>query len=237
MDLKSLTRNAGVVKKDLSKLGNGSIMTAKGCSIYIPSRYREKQFATFNRDIYILGIFAIRVGKYYSVNNVIAKMKVLPDLVNEVTIDDDEYTELVFDPGSIVIASTALVKDDKLPYYVYDEFVSKGNVPKFFGYDDLINLFKSTKKHCGVSFASSPTILHMVLTMIARDSKDLNKFFRTIATDTNQDDVAYVSLSSTTHGANNTTARLIGAHFTDNITTALTTTSLVEENYEHNVRL
>lgn len=237
MDLKVLKRNASAVKKTLKKLDDGSIMTTKGCSIYIPARYREKNFAQISTDIYILGIFLIKVGNDYSVNNVIAMMKVDPDSINEISMDGIDYIELVFEAGSTVISNISLVMDDKLPYYIYDEFVSKGNVPRFFEYNDLLNLFKSTRKHTGVSFASTPTILHMVLSMIARDKNDMHKFYRHTFNGNNVNDVTYIPITSTTHGANNTTSRLMGAHFKDNLTTALTNPSLHEENFEHNLRI
>lgn len=243
MEMSSLTRNPSAVSKTLKVLEGSkkkdpkSVMTTKGCKIYVPARYRNKNFANIGRDIYILGIYMMVVGNNYSISNVITMVKITPDLINETTIDGVEFIEFAFDPGSVVIPNINVVMQDKLPYYVYDEFISKGNVPIFFEYNDLLNLFKKTPKYSGVSLASSPTILHMVLSMIARDKNDLHQFFRSVANGKNNDQITYIPLTSNTHGANNTTSRLMGAHFKDNITTALSNPAIHEENYEHNLRI
>lgn len=237
MDFSKFKRDANKVKAALKPLPNKSVMATKECRIYVPTRYREKNFANIGSTINILGIFMMTHGDSYCVNNVISMMRIEPSLINEIKIGEEDYIEFIFNPGDLVFANINLVKYQKLPYYVYDEFLAKGNLPFYFSYSDALNLFKSTNKHCGISFASSPTILHMLITSLTRNSDDLHQQYREIANGKNEDKLSYIGITSNIYSANNTTSRVLGAHFTDNVTTALVNESKDEQNIEHILRM
>lgn len=238
MDLKSLTRDASKVHAHLKELDDGSVVTTKGCKIYIPARWRDKELAVLGNETYILGIFMITVGdSHYAVNIVNAMMRIEPSSINTVLIDQSEYLEFVFEPGEVVFPTTELVRSDKLLYYIFDEIVAKGKIPVYLNYLDLGRLFDSAEKHAGVRLASTPTVLHMVLSMIARDPADPNRYFRQVTNGKDFEKVVFIPLRSSTHGANNTTARLMGSHFSDNLTSALVNPSEREENIEHILRM
>lgn len=237
MDISKLNRDASKILPTLKKLPNNKLMTTKGCKIYAPARFRSKDFITIGEDIYILGIYMIVVGNYYAVSNVLTKIKITPSKINETKVNDKDYLEFVFEPGDIVIDNLDVVMDDLLPYYVYDEIMANGNVPDFYSYTDILDMFKLCKEYNGIKFSSTPTILHMLWSIIARDKKDLNKFYRVIADGKNESEMAYVAFTSNTHGASNTTARLMKAHFKDNLTGALVNPSEQEENIEHILRM
>jgi hypothetical protein len=189
-------------------------------------------------EIYVLGIFMLAVeDRYYAVNNIAAMMRIEPSSVNTVVLDDKDYFEFLFEPGDRVFAATDLVKDDKLIYYIFDEIVAKGNVPVYLDYLDLGRLFDSAPHYAGVTLASTPTVLHMLLSVIARNPDDLNQFFRQVTTGKDLERVKFIQLRSSTHGANNTTARLLGSHFSDNLTSALVNPSDREENIERILRM
>lgn len=77
----------------------------------------------------------------------------------------------------------------------------------------------------------------MLLSVIARNPDDLNQFFRQVTTGKDLERVKFIQLRSSTHGANNTTARLLGSHFSDNLTSALVNPSDREENIERILRM
>jgi hypothetical protein len=238
MNLKDYTRDASKVHSHLKELGDGSVVAVKGCKIYIPISFRDKNLASLGNDTYIVGIYMMTVeDKFYAVSLVNAMMRIDPSSINEVTIDDKDYFEFVFEPGDTVIASTDLVVSAKLLYYIFDAIVAKGNIPTYISYLDLGRLFDSAEKHAGTRLASTPTILHMLLSMIGRNPDQLMQYFRQVTNGKDFDKVAYVQLRSTTHGATNTTARLMGSHFTDNLTSALVNPSEREENIEHILRM
>lgn len=238
MDFKALTRDPAKVHAFLKELEDGSVITTKGCKIYSPARYRDKELAQFGNETYIVAIFAMTVeDKYYAVSLVNAMIRIEPSTVNIVQIDQTEYLEFVFEAGDVVFAGTDLVKDDKLPYFIFDEIIAKGNVPVYLGVDDVVRLFDTAKSHANIALYSTPTVMHMVIAMTMRYAKDLSKYYRQLTNGNDPDMVVWMPLRSATHGATNTTARLLRAHFADNLTSALVTPSDREENIERILRM
>lgn len=237
MKLSDLTRNASKVKSNLKELSDGSVVSVKGCKIYVPSRFRDKHLAELGNETYVLGIFMMSVDdKFYAVNNVNAMMRIEPSSINDVVLDGKDYLEFIFEPGDIVFPTTELVQSDKLTYFIFDEIVAKGNVPTYLDYNDLCNVFSTAQKFAGVKLASTPTILHVLIAKVARDPKDHNVYFRQVTNGNDLETVHYIPLRSSTHGATNTTARLLGSYFSDNITSALVNPSEREENIERILR-
>lgn len=237
MNINDFKRDADKIKAILHKAKSGAIIAKAPCRIYIPSRWRDKHLASIGNEIYILGMFMIATeDNFYAINHIDAMMKISPMSINHVYFNEVEYLEFTFERGDTIFDSIKLVKNDKLPYYIFDEFVSKGKIPAYMNYSDLARLFDTAKKHAGVTLASTPTILHMVLSMIARDKEDPNRYFRQVTNGKDLDKALYIPLNSSTHGANNTTARLLGSHFNDNLTSALVNPSDRQENIERLLR-
>lgn len=238
MEMKQLKRDASKVTPYLKELKNGTVVAVKECKIYIPARWRDTELAQLGNEIYILGIFMIVVDDlYYAINNITALMNIEPSSTNAVVIDGQDHIEFVFEAGDIIFPTTDIVKGDKLIYYIFDEIVGKGKVPLYLDYLDLGEVFGTSEKHAGVKLASTPTVLHMLLSMICRDSTNPNQFFRQVTDGKDLSKVMYIPLRSSTYGANNTTSRLLGSHFADNLTSALVNPSDREENIEHILRM
>lgn len=237
MNLSQFTRDAKKVHVNLKELGDGSVVTVKGCKIYVPSRFRDKHLAELGNETYILGLFMLTVDdKFYSVNNVNAMMRIEPSSINDVVLDGKDYLEFIFEAGDVVFPTTDLVQSDKLTYFIFDEILAKGNVPVYLDYNDLCHLFSSALKFAGVKLASTPTILHLLISKIARSPKDHNVYFRQVTNGNDLDTVHYIPLRSSTHGGTNTSARLMGSYFSDNVTSALVNPAVHEENMEHILR-
>lgn len=237
MDLKQYVRDGKRVQSHLKEMADGSVVTTRGCKIYIPSRFRDKHLAEIGNETYILGVFMMTVEDgFYAVNNVNAMIPIEPTSVNNVIIENKDYLEFIFEAGDTVFPTTDVVQTNKLVYYIFDEIVAKGNVPVYMDYNDLCNLFKTSQQFAGVRLASTPTIMHMLLSKIARDPKDPSIYFRQVTNGRDSGKVRYISLRSTTHGATNTTARLLGSYFSDNVTSALVNPSERNENVESILR-
>ncbi len=225
MDPKKLTRDASKVHAALKELEDGSVVTVRGCKIYIPARFAEQQLAVLGNETNICGLFAIVVDdQYYGVSSAIAMMRIEPTVTNTVKVGEDEYLEFVFDPGSTVISSTELVKADTLIYLIYSEIMAKGNVPWFMGYEDMGRLFESAPHHAGVSVGANFAVIEMIMAAISRSEKDRTKYFRHQLND--RQDLGtqvptFIPLRSVTYGASNTTAKLIGAYWEEGLTSAL----------------
>lgn len=243
MDLSRFVRDPSKVHAALKVQPDQSVVTTRGLKIYVPERYVEKHLAEIGAEVLIVGIFAMAVeenGKFfYGISTANAMMRITPTTIATVKFDQDSYLEFSFDPGSVVIATTQLIKSDTLVYYIFDEFIAKGRIPWFMGYEDLATLFDSAEHHAGVNLGPSHSILEMFAAAVARASQNRAKYYRhTVET---QDDPVkrpptFIPLRSITYGATNTTAKLTGSYFRDGLDSALVNPSERTERIEELLR-
>ena len=225
MDVRKLIRNPETVKGQLKKQADNTVITNRGCKIYIPARFAERNLADLGVDNYIVGMFAMTVDDtYYSFCNINALIQITPDSVNKINIEGEDYLEFVFMKGSTVIKNTFLVMNDVLVFRIYDEFMSKGNIPWYMNYEDAGKMFETAGKHGGTSVGSSPEVVEMLIATIFRDAKDRNISLRTII-NTREDLITKkfvtIPLRSVAYAASNTTNKLAGSYFSVGLTSAL----------------
>lgn len=227
MNPKSLVLDADKVHAVLKELPDGRLVTTKGCKAYIPSRYAERGLAFIGIETQIVGIFAISVeDKFYGVNMVNAMVRIEPTSTVKVTIDEEEYYEFYFEPGSTVVSSLSLVKTDTLVYRIYDEIISKGRVPWYLSYLKLSHLFDTAKYHAGANIGQNNEVTELIVSMIARNPSDRHQYYRnfikTLA-DIDKTPPAFIALRSVIYAATNTTNKLAGSYFHEGLVSALVT--------------
>ena len=225
MDVRKLIRNPEAIKGQLKKQADNSLITNKGCKIYIPARFAERNLADLGVDNYIVGMFAMTVDDtYYSFCNINALIQITPDAINKVNIEGEDYFEFVFMKGSTVIKNTFLIMNDVLVFRIYDEFMSKGNIPWYMSYEDSGKMFETAGKHGGTSVGSNPEVVEMLIATIFRDAKDRNIALRTIINtreDLKTKKFVTIPLRSVAYAASNTTNKLAGSYFSVGLTSAL----------------
>ena len=225
MDINKLIRDPGKVKEHLHELNNGSVVCDKEVKIYIPERYLERNMAYVGSDNHILGIYAITIDdQYYGVSLVNAMIPIDPTSTNRIKVNEDNYIEFIFSKGSTVFKSTELVKTATLVYYIFDEFFAKGNIPWFIGYEELGKIFDSAKYHAGANIGSNQEISQLIASLVARDSNDRTKYYRTTINSMNDITTkkpAYIPLRSVEYAATNTLNKLGGSYMAIGITSAL----------------
>lgn len=240
MDVHQLKRNPAMVHAALKATDDSSVVALKPITIIIPERYLEKNLAVIGPVTSIVGIFAIVVDEaYYGVSTTNAMVQITPTATSTVKYDGETYLEFQFDVGSTVFKSTELLRNDLLVYYIFDMFVSKGRVPWYLNYYDLLGLFSTADKYAGVGLNASHAILEMIVAAICRDPKDRTSYYRQSLA--NEADVlktppSVVPLRSIGLGATNTTAKLMGAYWNEGLTSALVNPSDRVENIEELLR-
>jgi hypothetical protein len=222
---RSLTRDPSRVIQTLVELEDGRLVTTKGCKIYIPARFAEHDLAYLGVNNYIVGIYAIVVDdEYYGVSTVNAMINIDPTDTNKIKMEDQEYVEFVFSPGSTVFKSLDLVKIDVLTYKIYDEIFSKGRVPFYMDYNDIGGIFDTAKYHANANLGATGEVTQLIASMISRDPKDKTKYYRTIIkelSDVRNVPPAFIPLRSVAYAATNTTTRLGGSYFDKGVVSAL----------------
>ena len=237
MNVADYTRDPQAVKKAFQATEDGALIAKKPCAIYVPRRFHDKELAVIDNEIYVVGIHMVVVdNSVYAVNLTNAMMRIAPSSINNVVMNDKDTLEFSFEPGDAVYANINLVENNKLLYFIFDEIIARGNVPPFMDYNDLGRLFDSAVKHAGVQLTSTPTVLHLLIASISRDPQNPQQYFRQVTNGRDLEQVRFVQMRSGTFGATNTTARIMGAYFTDSLTSALVNPSDREENIERILR-
>lgn len=218
-----------------------SFVTRKGCKIYTPVRFTERGLASVGVDTNIVGICAIVVeDKYFSTMIVNALIRIDPNATNRVVFDGDEYFEFVFNPGSTVIPSLALVKQNTIVYRIFDEFVNKGRIPWFMGYPEMAKLFDTAKKHAGANIGGDHEVTELIVSMIARNPEVRSQYYRQIIEspeDLVKNPPIFTPLKSVIDSATNTTNKLGGSYMQEGIISALGSPSERTERIEALLRL
>jgi hypothetical protein len=175
----------------------------------------------------IVGIAAVVTDdKFYGVMMVNAMTRIEPVSTVRIMIEDEEYFEFVFPPGSTVISSTSLVKTDTLVYRIYDEIISKGRVPWYLSYIKLSEIFDTASYHAGANIGKNHEVTELIVSMIARNPKDRHEYYRKFVkalADIEKTPPAFIALRSVVYAATNTTNKLAGSYFHEGLVSALVT--------------
>lgn len=239
MNISHLIRDPSKIHADLTVLPDDSLITKKGCKLYIPESYQNQKLVLLDSVPKILGICAIVVDDmYYGVSRAITKLSIAPDVINTVKINDEHYLEFVFYPESSVITNINTVQDNSLLYLVYNEFIAKGHIPWYINYYDLGHLFEFSKDTVGVALGANNAIHEMIAATVCKDPKDLNRHYRHVIhtmKDLEDNPFTLVKLMSV-GGATNTTAKLIGSYWGESVNSALINPSKTVEPIERLLR-
>ncbi len=212
-------RNAPMVLSKLKTIDD-QIVCTENCRIQIPSRYAEVNLAQLGTDTFILGVYAILLdNNMYAVSNILGLIKIIPDKVQKVVIDDVEYLEFVFEAGSTVIDNINIVRRDTILYDIFNEFIFMGNVPWYMNYNDLGKLFDTTLKFADSHAGEMYEVNEFLASIIARSPKDRSVFYRLDLP--NKLPPQYVALTSIYYSINNPVNKIAGSYFTDGLISAL----------------
>lgn len=225
MALKGYIREPDRIKGILVQMPDKSVVTKVPCKIVVPAHYQEKQLAHIGSDVFVLGVLAIIVeDKYYSITMTPAMMQLDPTATQTIEMNGDEYLEFSFDAGSRVFVSSELVRKKTLTYWIFDEFISKGNVPWFIEYEDLPHLFDTAEKFADINVGGLHAVFEIICAMIGRVSDDRRQYFRHVAK-SHDDQIKQapvtVPFRSVVWNATNTVAKLVGSYSSDGMTSAL----------------
>ena len=238
MALPNLIRDADYVISRLVENSDGSIVTTVPCSVQIPESFTDKNLAVIGGEVFIFGFFPIIMGDRYAVNKTIAMMRIVPSSTQKLVVNETPYIEFSFEPGDKLIYTTALVVTDTLTYYMYDQFVAKGNIPWYMDYNDMANMFETALEHAGVNLGGR-SIIELIISTIARDPDDMTRLYRHIYArpeDIVNKPPVTVPFRSVIWNTSDTTSKLNGAYYDHGINSALVNQSESVEMIEELLR-
>jgi hypothetical protein len=212
-------------KVNLVDNGKGQILTKQNCKIQVPFRYSTRGLGEVSVDTRIYGCFpVIFENGQYTLCNVTSVIEINPFKTSVVLIDEVEYHQFEFRAGDVVIKNTEVVRDDLLMYNIFDEFIFKGKIPWYMGYDDLGKLFDTAASHAGSNVGDNYEVIELIASMVTRSKEDRSKYIRSVAetyADVSDGKIDYVPLSSVFYSVNSTVNKIAGSYFTDGVVSAL----------------
>src|SRR5690606_19118349 len=132
------------------KVAGDAIYALEPLRIHFPERFVERELATIEDIVYVLGFMAIITeDNHYSAPIITAMIRTEPDRIGKVVVDDVAYVELSYNKGSKIAVSTDLVVVDNLIHRIYTEMYGKGRIPWYYMYEDIPDMFVKTGKYNG----------------------------------------------------------------------------------------
>lgn len=221
MDIKGLKRDKVKIQSLLAYHKDGTVSAIDDTIITVPAYWEEKGLFIRGDTISVIAICPIIVGNYYAVLNILSLISTDPESISIVSIEDVDYIKLFYSKGDRILSKSNVVLDDGLPYKAFDELIDRGKVPWYLTYDDMGKLMDTAADYTGLKFNIDHAIFEMVASLMTRDSNDRSKFYRHRLNVDPKTQYTFIPMSSVQYGASNTTAKLIGAYWSEGLSSAL----------------
>lgn len=224
MDISKLKHNPEKIQESLFENENHELLTKTGCTIYIPAGYVSKGLAIISNEISILTTFIMVLDdNSYGVSTATAMAKISPDVIDTIEIEGDDYYQFTFNPGSVVMKTTLLIKNKKITNYILDFFVDYGHCPWFINYLNLAEQLWQTKYFNDLTLGTTQAVRDVLVSVVARDKKDVKKVYRHTLTSNEQLRMLpqYIPLRNISLNTTSNLARLNGSELKRGIRASL----------------
>lgn len=210
-------RDAAAVMANIAINSAGQTIAKSKVSIQTPVRFVERGLSVVGIRTYVFGVAPLILADgRYGVLNVCARMEITPDRTTMTTINDEDYYEFHFDPGSIVFPTDLVVQDDKIIYFIVDEIYFQAKVPWYINYNDLCNLLASAPEFADFGAAANLEVSEMFASVVARPKGQTETFLRTVlksAKDVKTTEAEYVGMKNVYSTVSGTMNRIAGNYF------------------------
>ena len=207
------------LKKYFKDSDSEVIFTGKTLEVFIPKRYETFDLVLVQDVIKTLGIFEMVIDSNIKKGFLLpALITMVPHETYSTTIDGIDYYVGKFITGDKFMTSKTILKQGHIAYFMFLEFISLGNLPKFLGYEEVAFLFDKAVQMCGVKLNFNHSVFEMIYAHLFRDPNDLTKKYR--HTDMKKKP-SFIELRSVTWGPDSTSSKLIGSYLGDGLNSAL----------------
>lgn len=198
---------------------NVCTFTGDELEVYIPARYGNHGLLRLTDHLAALGIFDMQVnGSETGGLCLPAVVNSLPSKTYPLTIESRNYLVAYYRKNDVFMSNLEVVRNDKLGYLIWREFISLGNLPKFLTYDKFTVLFDMISDVCGIKFPVDHAVFEMLAAHLYRNHKDLSQEYR--HSDMREPPV-YIELRNVAYGPSMPSAKFIGSYFDVGLNSAL----------------
>lgn len=225
MDISKLKRDPQGVLKALRKLPNGALATTEPLHIHVPETFRGKSILVMGEEISTMGFIPLILESgIYGVYTVPAMIRLNPHQTNIIEVDGVTYYDFFFPAGTIVFKAIELFKDNLLLYNLTDEMLSRGRIPWYYGYEDMMEYFQNIEHYTGTRLVQVRAIGEMIIAQVARlktRRADPIRYHLIKPGENRPRGLCWLPLRNVAVGAVGLTAKLIGPYMDDGIDAAL----------------
>ena len=186
--------------------------------IRVPEHYTMLGYLVIAEVVHVLGIFPMNVDGVDCGLQIPGVIDVDPSDIRTETINDKKYTILELHRGDRITCTSSVIKNGKLHYEMWKEFIGGGKMPEYLDYDATACLFDDCKKITGKGIDVNHAVIEIVYAHIYRDRDDLTKLYR--LTPMTKPPVT-IKLNQPAYATNSTHARIIGSYAEQGMNTAL----------------
>jgi len=233
IDVSKLKRDPSVIKSYF-KVTNDITIVNSNIRVVFPERFVTKELASMGATVRLPAIYAIiDEDDNYAITLSPIIQELSPYVINNISVGDVVYKELLFNKGDVFIINNNLIMQDNFMYDLFDEFYIKGNIPWYLNYDDVSNIFLETKKYANSNIGNNPLTFEILTAITTRDINNKTVFYRTALNNKNKTYPYYIGLNNIQYSFDNTGAKIIGGYMGAGLTNAIispeTKTSRVSE--------
>lgn len=235
----AIPRNAQAVNKALRNTVDGDIgqvLTVQDLYAYIPKRFEKVGMVTLEDTFKTVSYMSLVANGSHSILRVPTFLSLTPTSIKTVTIGEDDYFELYFEPNSLFIESTLCYKKSAIAYMLYNEILAKPNMCVFFNYDDALLSLSELGPIAGLSLSKTNVPTEIVISTTTRNDKDFNQLYRHALNEDPKSEPAYIGLRNVQYGVTNLPTAVMGSYSDIGIDTLLTTPVKKLEKYEQLLR-
>lgn len=198
------------------------IFTGDKCVVTILQKLENYECLSIKDTVTTLGVFDMEVDGVLSGCFMAARVEMMPSEIETITVDGKGYVVLTFHKGDVFFKTTKCVVEDKLPFYVWLEYIKYGNVLKSMSYYEQAALFDRMRISSSMSFPVDHVVYETIFAHLSRDPNDFTVPYRN--TDM-KGDFMRIQLSDVAHSARSTSGRIVGSYFKDGVNSALNSPS------------
>lgn len=189
MNVLELVRDKVKVKEALKENPDGSVACLKNLKVYIPKRFEQRGYAELSDTIVSYAVVGIVVDdKFYSPITSLFSYRFCPSSYKNViltvpglnTIDTvkEEYIEMEFEKGDVLIESLASVQVPEICYYYFMEFIWLSKIPWYIDRTEVGRIMDLAYYQGAREIGVKPQCVRLLNSYIYRDHFDLRIPYR-----------------------------------------------------------
>lgn len=190
------------------------------CEIFIHHRFQKNWgVVEVGENLKTIGQFRVLINKKINFGmNICGVIEMHPCDVEKVTIDEVQYIKATFKKGNVFIGNRRIIRNVKLLYAIFIEYLSLGRMPEYMDYESANFFLDDAAEQVNVNFGTYHTISEMLMAHLYRDREKTTKFYRLTPM---KNPPIFIPLRSVSRAPVSTEGKIIGSYEKEGLNAAM----------------